>query len=144
MAENSQFDVSTCVICQRTNEDTIAKVGTGIQTLVKFSKQWNHEDLRKHLIYQQQTNGDVVIHVKCRKDYTNQRRLDSFLKKKIIECKPTRQSIEIFDWKKQCFYCGKDAIKDTKHSNRNIVHIATTLPFRNNVLNLCEKKLQKG
>ena len=26
--------------------------------------------------------------------------------------KTTKQSMEQFDWKKQCFYCGADAIKD--------------------------------
>ena len=144
MAEKSQYDVSRCIICQETNEETLSKVSTGLETLIKYSKQWSHEGLRKHLNYQKEHNGDVLIHVKCRKDYTNQRRLNSFLKKKINECKPTRQTVQQFDWKKQCFYCGKDAIKDPKHPDRNIVHLASTLPFRNSILNLCEKKLQRG
>ena len=53
----------------------------------------------------------------CHKDYTNQRRLDNFLKKKVAnDQKTARQSIEQFDWKKQCFYCGADTIKDKETS----------------------------
>ena len=55
-----------------------------------------------------------------------------------MDRKTTKQSMEQFDWKKQCFYCGADAIKDKKHPDRNIVHLATTLPLRNNILKLCE------
>ena len=86
-----------------------------------------------------------MIQSKCRKDYTNQRRLDSSLKKEVVnDRKTTRQSMEQFDRKKQCFYCGADASKDKKHPDRNIVHLATTIPFRNNILKLCEQKLDKG
>ena len=68
-----------------------------------------------------------------------------FLKKEVVnDRKTTRQSMEQFDRKKQCFYCGADASKDKKHPDRNIVHLATTIPFRNNILKLCEQKLNKG
>ena len=33
---------------------------------------------------QRDNNGEVLIHSKCRKDYTNQRRLDSFLKRRLL------------------------------------------------------------
>ena len=44
------------------------------------------------------------------------------------------------------FYCGLEAKKDKKHPGRRKgeIHYATTLPFRENVLALCDRKLQKG
>ena len=68
----------------------------------------------------------VLIHTKCRKDYTNQRRLDNFLKKEVVNNrKTTRQSMEQFDCKKQCFHCGADTGKDKKHPDRKLKYCSS-------------------
>ena len=139
------YDVLQCVACQETSSESLSKVNVGVTTLIKFSKQWNNDKLVKHLTCQRDNNGEVLIHSKCHKDYTNRRRLDNFLKKEVVnDRKTTRQSMEQFDWKEQCFCCGADASKDKKQPDRNIVHLATTIPFRNKVLKLCEQKLNKS
>ena len=80
----------------------------------------------------------------CHKDYTNQRRLDNFLKKKVANDKKTaRQSIEQTG-KNNVSTVGLTLLRIKKHPDQNIVHLATTLLFRNNTLKLCEQKLSKG
>ena len=82
-----------CVICQETSSENSSKINVGVITLIKFSKQWNNEKEREN-------NGEVLIHSKCRKNYANQRRLNSFLKKEVVnDRKTTKQSMEQFDWK---------------------------------------------
>ena len=46
--QKSQCDLSGSAICQETHQDTVARVGTGVSTLINFSKQRSHENLRKH------------------------------------------------------------------------------------------------
>lgn len=119
------YDVFNCVICQETSSESSSKVNVGVTTLIKFSKQWNNDKLLKHLTCQRDNNGDVLINSKCHKDYTKQGRLDSFLKKEVFnDRKTTRQPMEQFDRKKQCFYCGADASKVKKQLDRNIFHLA--------------------
>ena len=65
----------------RNSSESLSKVNVGVTTLIKFSKQWNNDKVVKHLTCQRGNNGEVLIHSKCRKDYANERRLDSFLKK---------------------------------------------------------------
>ena len=55
-----------------------------------------------------------------------------------------------FDWKSNCFLCGRDAIVDTRHPDRNDVQIVATIlsttvdistkkrtTFREKILNIC-------
>lgn len=44
----------------------------------------------------------------------------------------------------KCFYCGADASKAKKQSDRNIFHLATAISLRFNILKLYEQKLSKG
>ena len=125
-----------CVICQETSSESLSKVNVGVTTLIKFSKQWNNDKLLTHLTCQRDNNGDVFINSKCHKDYTNQGRLDSFLKKEVFnDRKTTRQPMEP---EEKCFYCEADASKAKKQSDRNIFHLATTISLRFNILKLYE------
>ena len=59
-----------------------------------------------------------------------------------------------FDWKSNCFLCGRDAIVDTRHPDRNDVQIVATIlsttvdistkkrtTLREKILNICTRKL---
>ena len=74
------YDISQCVICQETNSESLSKVNAGVTTLIKFSKELNNDKLVKNLTSPRDNNGEVLIHSKCRKDYTNQQRLDNCFK----------------------------------------------------------------
>ena len=86
----------------------------GLDSLIKFSKEWKDDSLLMYLRDKKANGGDVVIHASCRRDYVNQRRLESFKKSSKNGGKKvkTRASFDNFDWKQHCFFCGKDAVKD--------------------------------
>lgn len=81
----------------------------------------------------------------CHKDYTNQRRLDNFLKKKVANDKRLPGSLlNSLTGKNNVSTVGLTLLRIKKHPDQNIVHLATTLLFRNNTLKFCEQKLSKG
>ena len=120
--------------CGETICQSLLKVSAGVKTLIKC-KQWSNGKHVKYLTCQRNNNGEVLVHSKCRKDYTNQRRLDSFLKKEFVN-ESTTEKVPSSLWNNLA-RIKFDAIKDKNHPDRNIAHLATTLPFRSKILKLC-------
>ena len=48
--------------------------------------------------------------------------------------------MQMFDWKANCTFCGKTCQKNVKHPDRNNCHEVTTLSFKDQILNACEKR----
>ena len=144
LASDKQFNPNLCVICITEDNRRLTKVKNGMSTLLKFSKLWKDNNVESYLTQQISANGQVLIHEACRRDYVNQRRFDSFKKDNKVDKVNTRRSIDQFDWKRKCFYCGKDAVVQKKHPDRTAIHLASTLPFREKVMNQCSLKLLKG
>ena len=52
----------------------------------------------------------------------------------------TRSSIEGFNWKEQCFFCGKECKADKKHPDRKPNYRVTFLHYRESALKICNPK----
>ena len=48
--------------------------------------------------------------------------------------------MQMFHWKANCMFCGKTCQKNVKHPNRNNCYEVTTLRFKDQILNACEKR----
>ena len=132
-----------CVICA--GEIDADNIGVssgrkGIQTLLE-SCQARGEDgvfvvqgkiLSVKLIRARISESDkVVVHVGCRKRFTDLRNVTTE-DEHAPPAKKTRSSMEAFQWKRDCFFCG--TICDTKHDND--VKTVETISLRNNVLDV--------
>ena len=98
--------------------------------------------------------GKVLVHQRCRRNsVTDSKRkiledvhgVDLYSKKVKLRSQQTS-----FNWKSNCFLCGRDAIVDTRHPDRNDVQIVATIlsttvdistkkrtTFREKILNIC-------
>ena len=54
--------------------------------------------------------------------------------------KRLRSSLGPFDWKSDCFLCGKDTVVDSRHPDRESVSEVTLLGFRTAILKQCSKR----
>ena len=52
----------------------------------------------------------------------------------------TRSVVEQFNWREKCFIYGQLCFKDKKHTERSNFVPASTLPIRENILNLCSQR----
>ena len=48
----------------------------------------------------------------------------------------TRKSVDSFNWKVDCLFCGKPCIADKKHPERRLVLNVTFLHYRETILKL--------
>ena len=147
-----QYDETLCVICKdSSSSDELSEVTRGLQTLIDFSIARGNLLLHNHLVKQQQlrnsgNNVKLLVHKSCRRDFSNKRRStlpeketeDSLAKKKRLTS--LRSKTDAFHWKEHCLFCGNTVKFDPKHPNRNDFRLATTLPFRDNVVQFCTEK----
>ena len=86
--------------------------------------------------------GIVRVHRSCPKDFTNKRRHEQ------QQCRNTdtsddpavkflRSTVDIFNWKHDCFLCGQNADTDVRHPERNRVCVVETLEMREYILSCC-------
>jgi len=92
----------------------------------------------------------VKIHGQCQKNVGN-----SIRKRKAnpsitlgnqskIAKMTTRKSIDTFNWKEHCLFCGEECHIDTKHPERRPIFEATFLHYRDSILGYCESRNDSG
>lgn len=136
----SQYGENECVIC-RVHIDTDVKDWVtlsrqGLETLISYSQLRKDTELCNHLT----SNPNIVsVHLICRKDYTNKRRLEQEQKSDCtLSCpkKKLRSEVEPFNWKVHCALCGETA-RDDKHPDRQNVSKVQTVNVDNSLWKIC-------
>ena len=146
MAESKLYSEDSCVVCLKSTEDmgseaSVTLTQKGLTTLRQFSLDRGDARLYEYLAT---SPGCVKVHITCRRDYTNQKCISSVSgsasELKEVPAKKLRSSCESFNWKTDCFYCGIPAIVDSCHPDRVSHSIASTLPLRTRVLQMCDER----
>ena len=136
-------------ICQSSESEKLTQVGKRIKTLIEFSEVINDNILHSYLVQAQKEGGLIQIHGKWQKDATNKlhkkRRCtaEGESSGSTVPKLATRSSNLELSWKTTCFMCCADCKKDDKHLYRNKVFEMRTLPFKQRVLDICEKRSDK-
>ena len=102
------MEANLCVLCKHTGNDSCGKtveVKRGLNELIKCSIS-KRDDVQKFL----KDKETVVVHVKCRKDYT--RHSESVTK--TVEDHKCHAARHAFDYKTQCIFCEKLISVDVK------------------------------
>ena len=139
-------DPRVCLICHDnldTKSDEYNKIGRkGLTSLVRFSNLHGDERLSKKLKELQKIDGpsDIYVHIKCRRDYTNQKRLRRNDGNEELNISQRRSGSVAFDWKSCCLFCGEVAVVDTKNPNRTIIHRCETLTMKETILARCNER----
>ena len=125
-------------------------VKNGVENLLTFCEKFNHIDLKQHLLKEQQLPDNVKkikIHKACQRNLYNQNKKQSATKKSLPEDKNQykilRSLMQMFEWKANYMFCGKTCQKNVKHPDRNNCHEVTTLSFKDQILNVCEKQIDQ-
>ena len=146
MGDEAGIKSNLCVICQEENNDDLHECQSGIPKLIEYGSLFGLEVLKSHLIVQQEENSSVKIHVKCQKNIGN------FIRKRTanpdytlgnqskISKMTTRKSIDRFNWKEHCFFCGDECHVDPKHPDRIPIFSASILHYRESILGYCESR----
>jgi len=144
------FDVDSCVICRVRFESEVFKeplvtlTETGLNTLRTFCDMCGQSDLSYYLSSNPRV---VVVHVACRKKFTDKRRVCNLAAntgacKKTCTSKKLRSSAPSFNWKQHCFLCGEPAVFDKKHREKWAeLRQVKSLEIRDNVLVTCGNRL---
>lgn len=139
------FQKDCCVICKLGFEDEnpVHMTKKGILTLIDYSAMHGRDDLHTYLNECIGTDPieAVVVHSKCCRLFTDKRRLDLCSSDaKGPSPKQLRSSSLPFNWKENCMLCGKSAVIDTKHPERQRVHKVFTIPMRCHLLECCKER----
>ena len=125
-----------CIICRESAGQLVAVTERGKVSLIDFAKLRENEEVLNVLAGEEQH----YVHETCRKWFNNRKRIASEKKNSEVESKKkkagTRNSLNYFDWKKNCFLCG-----DCIHEKRKDWHAAQTLTIRETILKNCETRL---
>ena len=140
--------IEKCIICLEgfTEENPKIKVGEkGIQTLLNFSKIRKIETVEQSLKANIEKIAAVLVHKNCRRDFTYIKRSLRITETTQDDRTPTstkwlRSSIEPFNWKGQCFLCGKDTVQDKKNPTRKSFHQVTFIEFHKNIIEQYRKR----
>ena len=93
-----------------------------------------------YLNTKQNEGSYVKIHATCQNNIKNsirKRRANSENSEKHKVAKiATRSSIESFNWKEQCFFCGEECKEDKKHPDRRHIYQVTFLHYQENTLKI--------
>jgi hypothetical protein len=132
---------NNCVIClEPLGEDSVKLYKKGLTTLIEASLLQGDMDLNAYL-----TNasvGDVFVHKNCRKKYTDKRTSSGTTDEECQQqpaTKTLRSSLSQFDYKTQCVFCGKIAVKDIKHPDRDLVFEVRALQTRYTIKKHCDR-----
>ena len=139
--------VTHCVICRTdvANDDDVATVSRGLNTLLEFSQKYNDAELYEYLLSKPPV---VKVHNKCRNNYTSKTKLEQVLKRageqnesEVVKKKVLRSSAVQFEWATHCFFCGELCVKDIRHPERCDRRRVETLQIKDRVLQMCEQRL---
>ncbi|KAG1655293.1 hypothetical protein GQR58_024613 [Nymphon striatum] len=130
-----------CIICLKdfiTDKIKVQVGEKGIQSLIKFSRIRKHENLEHQLKACTENNTIVSVHKNCRRDFTDIKRTFTFSPNESPgPNKRLRSSIELFNWKGNCFLCAKRAVQDTKNPKRKSIHQVSTLELSKRLIERC-------
>ena len=124
MSESStEINEKRCVICHIGFDDTIPDrrcisfKEKGLETLERYCSQREDTELMGHINQSRVSNVRLFVQQKCRRNYTDPKRLKRSLpretyvpKKKLGSC-----SSNTFQWKNTCFICGVKCSVDEKY-----------------------------
>ena len=145
---SKQLNESVRVICCAQlvqDEDDVSVVSRGKNTLIDFSSKYGDSELLNYLL----SDSEIIkVHNECRKNYTSKRRLEQLIKRphsdnetEVVQSKSLRSCSNLFDWKRQCFFCCKLCVEDDKHPDRFHHSVVQTLEIRESTLEMCAKQL---
>ena len=124
-----------CMLCEPTGNNSFGEtvcVTRGLDKIIQTSI--SRGDNVKELL----TNkSSVIVHVKCRKDYTRRLRLAP---KKVDTLHEHRQE---FDFKSQCIFCAKKVYEDVRKFRKQTSHeysVVETLEFVENIRTNAEQR----
>ena len=143
------MEVEKCVICQESTKEKLSKVGKGLQKLILYSETFDLVELINHLKWikcQREENEEqafsVHVHQSCQKKVSNvlrDRQIDGSSSAKLPKLS-TRLSVDTFNWRKHCLFCGKLCLFDEKHPDRNKPTRGEKKPYRDSVLERCRER----
>ena len=126
---DSPLNELMCIICRKEfsadSSDKPVRVTEGREKLLECCLQRSDSALCDYLL----SNPSVInVHEDCRKQYqyiaSGQVKRSGEEFQTAGQLKYLRSSGAAFDWKNKCFLCGKQAVIDRKHPQRNAVHEA--------------------
>jgi hypothetical protein len=128
-----------CLLCDSAIvDDKVALTAKGLESLLQYAKLHSDKRVEDRL---SEHGVAFVVHSKCRKDYTNKKRIQ---KRKLSdgsqECSSkipkTRSATDIFDWKGQCFLCSKPAHFNKRQPKRNDTFEVRTLTLQESIITI--------
>ena len=134
-----------CVKCQdlnSENEELQNVTEKGAQQLIKYRIKIKDVIFEKHLT--SDIPITIKIHRKCQKEIYNELKRKTPYADRVktkVKRVETRGDIDsTFDWKENCFFCNLNCSVNTKHLNRSDCVRVFTLPFKENILDICTHK----
>ena len=84
-----------------------------------------------------------VVHIKCRRDFTNSKLIQSQKKRKLIEetadkSKPVLRSDSIFTYSRDCIFCACPDASNGRISDHKLIPVRT-LDFTDTILKACDE-----
>ena len=104
-----------CYVCKK-SDTKLFSVNRGASALIEYSKLRKDEQLEQFLEESIRLNIQVHVHGECRGWYNNKRKLTVESSGTVKKKKETRQSIESFDWRINCFLCGDACTENKKNA----------------------------
>ena len=139
-----QSDGEECVICRYNEEkkeiddSTFVEVRQkGVETLKTYCRKHKAFLLLDHLKDCEKDARKVKVHSKCRRDFTDPKRVKKDTVTSSVTKKLTRSECGGFNWKLNCFFCAKI---DSRHVGRENIIAARTLQLRNSILIQCDNR----
>ena len=133
-------NITACILCNSVADGTIVTLGDkGITSLENACVIRGAVGLKNTINEYQGVGKQITAHKECRKRFTDLRKIISGDEKELTPppSKKTRSLDGQFNWEKCCLFCGDEC--DSRHPDRTLVCAVETIPFRNNILQMCEK-----
>ena len=128
------------------DEDPEVKVTKiGLKTLINASQQRGHAALFNYLTAQIEAEpvGKVLVHRGHRKQYIDLRKLNKQQDDYQPSPKKLRSCTTQFEWKTDCLFCGKPAIVEYSHPDKDKISSCQTLELRERILKHCDTRKDK-
>lgn len=136
---NLFVDMENCIICNEnlSDQETITVKEKGLKTLAKASLDRDDGKIERF-----KNIAEIVLHKKCRQNYTRKSSIEADKKKMKIsiqkESLKLRSGVEEFDFKQQCLFCVKKC--DKKLGHRKKFSCITTIEIKTKILRYCEQR----
>ena len=129
-----------CLYCDTKSESVDSHLvevrQKGLETLKSYCGKRKATTLLNQIKNCEESGHKVKVHSKCRRDFTDPKRLKKDSSEPAVKKKRLR-STDGFNWKNNCFLCTENAEVDKRHVNREYVIQARTLQLRNSILQQC-------